>query len=156
MEPQYIFLTVWFILAISLLSIMYIRGKKALEQFPNLDTVNILFRERKASGNSLKSFQTKYGGASKVLEIIVTDNELWLKSPLLIAGFGDKIDLLHKVKLTNILSADINKKDVIIVFITENKIETKIRIRMKNREKFIEIIKKKRTTFAKVNLGCRD
>lgn len=131
-----------------MLTIMYKRGKKALAIFPNISSVDVLFREKGVSGNSRKSLKTKLGGASNVLDIIVTDNELWIRSPLLIAGFGKTYDLLHKVQLSRISNAESNRKKVIITFNSDGKTETTLDLKMKKAQEFVEIIK------IAYNTGC--
>lgn len=129
-------------MAITMLTIMYKRGKKALAIFPNISSVDVLFREKGVSGNSRKSLKTKLGGASNVLDIIVTENELWIRSPLLIAGFGETFDLLHKVQLSRISNAESNKKKVVITFNSDGKTETTLDLKIKKAQEFVEIIKK--------------
>ncbi|WP_146035296.1 hypothetical protein, partial [Formosa algae] len=143
MEPQHIFLIFWVIMAATMLTVMYKRGKKALDIFPDISSVHILFREKGVSGNSRKSLKTKLGGARNVLEIIVTNDELWIRSPLLFAGFGKTYDLLHKVQLLHISNAELNKKNVVITFNSTQKTETTLDLKMKKAQEFVEIINKK-------------
>ena len=143
MEPQHIFLIVWVIMAATMLTVMYKRGKKALDIFPDISSVDILFRENRVSGNSRKSLKTKLGGARNVLEIIVTNDELWIRNPLLFAGFGKTYDLLHKVQLPHISNAELNKKNVVITFNSTQKTETTLDLKMKKAQEFVEIINKK-------------
>jgi len=123
---------------------MYIRGKSALVIFPNITSVDVLFREKGVSGNSRKSLKTKFGGAKNVLDVIVTDCELWIRSPLLFAGFSKTYDLLHKVQLSHISNVESNKKKVVISFNSDGKIETTLELKMKKAQDFVEIINKKK------------
>lgn len=143
MAPQHIFLIVWTIMAISILTIMYKRGKKALAIFPNISSVDVLFREKRVSGNSRKSLKTKLGGTKNILDVIVTDNELWIRSPLLFAGFGKTYDLLHKVQLSQISNAESNKKKVVIIFNSGEKGNTILDLQMMKAQEFVEIIKER-------------
>lgn len=143
MESQHIFLIVWLITAITLLVIIYKRGKKALDIFPNISSVDILFREKGVSGYSSKSLRTKLGRAKNVLDIIVTDEELWIRSPLLFAGFGKTYDLLHKIRLPQISHAELYRNSVVISFNSDRKTETTLNLEMKNAQEFIKIINKK-------------
>ena len=129
-------------MAITMLIIMYKRAKRALAIFPNISSVNILFREKGVTGNSRKSLKTKLGGATNVLDVIVTDNELWIRSPLLFAGFGKIYDLIHKVQLSQISNAELNKNKVVITFNSGEKTETTLDLKMKKAQEFVEIIKK--------------
>jgi hypothetical protein len=145
MELQYIFLTIWLIIAVIMLAMLYRRGKKALEIFPDPDSIDILFREKSVSGNSRKSLITKLGGANNVLEIIVTNDELWIRSPLLFAGFGKTYDLLHRIKLTDVLNVELSKKKVVISFKSGSNSDTTLDLKMKKAQAFIEIIKNKKS-----------
>lgn len=147
MEPEHIFLTVWTIIAITGLSLMYRRGKKVLEIFPSLESVGILFQEKRVSGSSRKSSKTKRGGARNVLEVIITNDELWIRSPLLFASIANTNDLLHKVELSEVLNIELNKENVAISFSTNDKSETTLDLNMKKAKEFIRIIKDKKSTF---------
>ena len=143
MDPRHIFLLIWSIIAVTMLTVIYKRGKKALEIFPSLQTVNVLFREKSVSGNSRKSLSTKLGGARNALEVIITNDELWVRSPLLFAGFGKTYDLLHKIKLTEILNVELSKKNVVISFKENDKLTTTLDLKMKKNQEFVKIIKNK-------------
>lgn len=140
MELQHIFLIVWVIGAAIMLAVAYTKGKKALEIFPELESTNIFFREKGASGNSMSSLKTRLGGAKNVLEIIVTNDELWIRIPVLFAGFGKMFDLLHKVKLTAILKVELTPKGVLIAFKSDNLSETILNLKMKKSQEFVEVI----------------
>lgn len=140
MEVSQIFLACWLVLAITMIYIMYYRGKKALKIFPELNESDILFREKYASGNSLKSFRTKMGGASGVLDVIITNDELWIKTLTLIAGFGNQFDLLHKVKLNQISAIKIQKNKIKINFQVTNQTKTALLLRLKRGKEFYKII----------------
>jgi len=102
----------------------------------------VLEREKGTSGNSRKSLKTKLGGANNVLEIIITQEELWIRSPLLLAGFGKTFDLLHRVPLSEVLDAEYNKRNVVVSFKTDNNLETTLDLKMKKAQEFVELIKK--------------
>lgn len=90
---------VGFLLAILL---FVVNGMKAIRQFSDIDPNSIIYSEKWASGHSLKSFITKYGGANKVLHIIITDKELIIKTGVLLAFIANIYDLLHRIPLKNI------------------------------------------------------
>ena len=139
MNPQ-VFLIIWFLIVITILLIFYTQGKKALAIFPPLNTVNVIYRDKSASGRSLHSFKTKFGGARKVLDIVVTDNEIWLKSMLLFAFIQKRNDLLHKVKLDQIKSIKLEEKKVKLSF-TSNGQNTDIELFTSNPLKLIDALK---------------
>ena len=102
MTAPTIFFIIWLVTAAYIIRTLYIRGKKALSIFPDINTVKINYRDRTASGYSTKNWTTKIGGARNSLDIIVTDKELWLKSMLLFAGIGQRYDLVHRVSLDKV------------------------------------------------------
>ena len=106
-----------------ILTIHWIRGKKALEIFPDISGVQVLFREKGASGYANDSFITKSGGAQKVLEVVITSDELWIKGHPVFAGIGQMLNLLHKVDLQKVLVKDRKGKEVTIT-IQESKYNT--------------------------------
>ncbi|MBL4754005.1 MAG: hypothetical protein JKY52_10490 [Flavobacteriales bacterium] len=111
-------MTIWFIGFAYAITALFVRGKKALSIFPDPEGVKILFQD-KMSGYSTKSRMTKRGGANKVLHIVVTDEELWLKSNWIFAGIGTYYDLIHKVKRANITNVEGKEKSVIVDFLND-------------------------------------
>lgn len=104
------------IFPVCMLVYLYITGKKALAIFPAINTVTVVYRNRFASGYATKRSFWKNGRANKVLDVVVTDNELWLKSMLLFAGMALRIGLLHKIPLKNITNATLQGDKVIVDF----------------------------------------
>ena len=84
-------------------AMFYRGGRKAEKRFPDLSLRRIQFRERGASGHSKKSILTTMGGASRVLEVIVTDGELWIRGiwPMF-TYIGTKYDLTHRIPVNHI------------------------------------------------------
>lgn len=112
------FILIWIIGAVGVLTTLYKRGKKALAIFPDINNEHILYRDKSASGYSSKSWITKMGGASKSLDVVVTDKELWFKSMLLFASSSKQHDLLHKIPLTDITKIVREGKEVRVNFRT--------------------------------------
>jgi len=102
---DYYFFVVLFIMGI-IFTIFMIRGKKALIIFPELNSVDILYRDKHASGYSTKSLITKMGGANKVLDLVITNTELWIRSNRLFASISLRYDLLHKIPFDRIEKAE--------------------------------------------------
>jgi|GEM_PF-4576532 len=103
------FFYIWLVMAVIVVSLLSIKGSKAIRMFSDLDLSNLIYSEKNASGYSTKSFRTKIGGASRVLHIMITDKELIIKTYLLFAYIAEKHDLLHRIPLENILSTEIKK-----------------------------------------------
>lgn len=84
---------------------LYVAGRRAERVFIGVTDDKIIFRERGASGFSKKSFLTRVGGASKVLDIIVTDSDILIKgiySPF--SFIGTFYDLTHRIDRKDITS----------------------------------------------------
>ncbi len=140
MDEGTIFLIVWTIAVVLILSKLYIIGKKSLSIFPDINTVHVVYRDKSASGNSTQSWKTKMGGAKNVLDIVVTDKELWIKSMLLFAGIGKRYDLLHKVSLNNIKGVNTKGKKITIDFKTEDGEDKQVVIITKRPDDFMKAI----------------
>ncbi|MCP4178628.1 MAG: hypothetical protein GY756_12765 [bacterium] len=88
------------IIVLIIFIITYFLGKRALSIFPDIKTVKILFREKGVSGNSNKSLRTKIGAINNILDIVVTDHELWIRPQLSFLGLAvKKNDVLHKLNI---------------------------------------------------------
>lgn len=115
-----IFFIIWLILAVFILTRLYVEGKKALSIFPDIGLVKIIFRDRTASGYSSKNWRTKIGGASNTLDVVVTDNELWTRSMILFAGIGQRYDLVHRIPLKKLVNVGDEGRQVRIEFSTDD------------------------------------
>ena len=100
--------------AIITITMFYFFGINSEKIFPSIESQTVVFREKGASGYSFKNAITKMGGANKVLDIIVTNNELWIKGIYPMFTFvGTKYDLTHKIPLKNINSVELNANKII-------------------------------------------
>lgn len=142
MNGETLFLIAWFVVTAFGLMILYKRGKKALSIFPPIETVKVIYRDKAASGYSNQSLKTKLGGSNKLLDIVVTDKELWLKSKLLFAGIGQTYDLLHKISLDKIENVEKNGNKVTVNFKTDNGQEKQVVLMTKRVDEFVQIINK--------------
>lgn len=88
MELHPIFYIVWIVAMIVSLTLLYRKGKSALRVFPDIKIVNIRFREKRASGRVLESGFFGGAKAENILDVIITDDELWIKSHPIFAGVG--------------------------------------------------------------------
>ncbi len=79
-----------------------IARKQLFQEFPG--SVPERFHENGASGRSLKNLATRFGGASRCLEVIVTDEELWVRlgSPFSFLFSGAEYDLMHRIPISRI------------------------------------------------------
>lgn len=109
--------------------------------FPDLESVRVLFKENRASGFSKKSFMTKRGGANKMLQVIITNRELWIRSHAMHATFAKKADLLHKVRLDRITGINEVKKNIEVTFQNSDRSETTVSLKLKKPEDFTATIR---------------
>nr|WP_321405576.1 hypothetical protein [uncultured Carboxylicivirga sp.] len=137
MDSQYIFLVIWFLL-IFLIVFFFIRnGREALTIFPDLNSVKVLFQEKRVSGYSAKNWMTKMGGAQNVLEVILTKNELWIRSNMLFAGFGTRYDLLHKISLKQVKLLSAQDRSVVLEIRGNDGMVRNIHLRMRKAQEFV-------------------
>lgn len=122
--------------------IMFFRGgRKAEKGFPDIKTQNVIFRDSKASGYSTKNLTTKMGGARKVLDVIVTDKELWIKGSLPMFSFiGSKYDLTHLVPLSNVTNVSANDKNTNVTFTNSVGLTTVLVLQLKDSKKFADAV----------------
>ena len=116
-----------------------------MNKFPKLDKSSFEFYENKASGYSTQSFKTKMGGANNVLQIRVTNNQLWLKTNFFMAIIADKFDLLHIIPINKIHKVSIIENQLNLEFVknSENK---KIVLRSKKQKELLDLLNKKMNT----------
>ena len=103
------FFYIWLLMVVTMLSVLSIKGSKAMQLFEGIDWGKLVYSEKNASGYSTKSLRTKWGGSSKVLHVMITDKELIIKTWLLFADIAKKHDLLHRIPLENIVRTEMNE-----------------------------------------------
>lgn len=143
MEFEQIFLIIWFIGFFGILSFFLIKGKKALSIFPDINSVNVRFRDQSSSGATYHKNLFKRGSASKVLDVVITDQELWLKSLWVFAYIAQRGGLLQKIKLTDIISVSTNGKKIDIEFYDVDGQKYKLWIKVKNTQSFLTLFESK-------------
>ena len=121
--------------------VFYVGGRRAELRFAGQDDQEIRFRERGASGHSNKSIVTKFGGASGVLEVVVTDRELWLKGiwPLF-SYIGAMFDMTHRIPRSNIRKCITVDHAIELHFSNETGVESHVVLELKNPTAFVSAI----------------
>ena len=149
MQPEQIFIIVWLVFSISIVSIFLINGRKSLNKFPKLEKSQFEYKENSASGYSTQSFKTKIGGASNVLRIRVTKNQLWLTTNTLIAWSAEKSDLLHLIPIESLKLVEGEGKNINVEFEKNGRMK-KVVIISRRKNELIQLLNdkmnKKRTT----------
>ena len=123
------------------IAVFHFGGRKAEAAFRAQPNETVRFRERFASGHSKRSIITKMGGASRVLEIVVTNRELWIKGiwPMFTL-IGTKYDLTHKVPLSRIRRVAANGKKVEVWFAAASGRECHVELLLKDTKSFVSAV----------------
>ena len=131
-----------FVLALAVNAmVIYIGGRRAELRFAGQNDQQIRFRERGASGHSNKSMVTKFGGANGVLEVVVTDKELWLKGiwPLF-SYIGAMFDMTHRIPKSSIHKCITVDDTIELHFTNETGGESHVVLELKNPGAFASAI----------------
>lgn len=137
-----ILILVFIAIAIVMLKTFYDSGKRALSIFPDIKTVQVRYQDKTAMGYSTKSWKTKVGGASRAVEIVVTDKELWLRSFLLFAGITKQHDLLHKIPLHRITKVRENNGELTLDFKSEKGEPKQVVLNTRDKNAFLKSLGK--------------
>ncbi len=113
--------------------VFYITGRRAERRFSDQGDQPVRFRERGASGHSRKSAVTKLGGANGVLEVVVTDEEVWLKGiwPMF-SYIGARFDMTHRVPKSSVRVCAVVNETVELRFISEKGEDTHVVLELKD------------------------
>jgi hypothetical protein len=142
MKSEYIFIIICIGFVVVSFIVSYILGKKTLSKFPELNNNEIIFREKGVSGNSDQSTMTYLGGAKNVLDVVITTEELWIKTPLIFARFAKFFDLLHKVPLKDIYDLKVSDRFLSVTFRTHAIKPTTLNLRIRKNHEFEELLTK--------------
>ena len=126
-------------------SIFYLLGKNALKMFPDISTVTIVFREKNASGYSNNSIISKAGGAAGVLDVVLTTEELWLKTGVFFSLIAKMYNVLHKINRKNFIKVEkVSRRKVLVFFKDEKGNERSLTLKLKNADAFMDVLRKKK------------
>ena len=142
MKIVHLFFLVWLIFAAGMLLITFIKGKKSLKKFPELDQVDFEFSEKFVSGYSTQSFITKLGGARNALSIKVTKDALWITTNLFFAWFAEKFDLLHLIPIKSLSSVKLINKMIHLEF-EKNGEKKEIVLLSRKQKELIDLLQRK-------------
>lgn len=138
--------TLWILVGlgvgVAILKSFYDRGRKALSIFPDVKSVKVLYRDKTAFGYSTKSWHTKVGGASRSLDIVVTEDELWLRSFLLLAGITQQHDLLHKIPIKSITKTEARGAEITLNFKDQKGQPKQIVLNTRDKDAFLKSLRK--------------
>ena len=109
----FLFALAWSVVGIAFL--LWRRSKRGTA-FPSLETVNVAFRERFASGASHRSWSTRLGGVSNCLTVVLTDSELWVTTFFPFTAIAGFYDLEHRIPTKSLSHVTQKGKSVTIDF----------------------------------------
>ena len=113
--------------------VFYVGGRRAERRFAGQDDQEIRFRERGASGHSNKSLVTKFGGTNGVLEVVVTDRELWVKGVWpLFSYIGAMFDMTHRIPKSSIHKCTSIENTIELLFTNETGAESNVVLELKD------------------------
>ncbi|MDW3652644.1 MAG: hypothetical protein R8P61_36540 [Bacteroidia bacterium] len=145
MKPEVIFLSVFLLVLGYILFQFYRLSKKASAvTFPDLESVRVLYRDKRGSGQSDKDWQAKMGSADKTLEIVLTEDELWIRGPKMFAFIAEKIDLFHRIPIGKISKVERKRKVIKICFSLDQGASRTLSIRTADPDEFIALLNKQR------------
>ena len=137
----------WLILGLVLMARQSTKARKQVRKtFPEAVPGRLLFHEKYASGRSLKSIRTAFGGSSGTLEVAVTEHELWLRLayPVCLLFSGAEQDLLHRIRLNDFRSVKLVKSvawsGVELEFMDGNEDCHRIQLSLRNPDEFIKAV----------------
>lgn len=134
-NPQ-IFYVMFFSNVVICVTGFYLGGKWAEKKFVDIKPSQALFREKWVSGYSEKSWLTRFGGASRVLDVMVTKHALCIKGIFPFLTFiGSFFGVSQLVPIKHITKAELFDKDVKVVF-TDAKGRHSIVLRLGNPNEF--------------------
>ena len=140
MKPE-IFFVIWSIFATIGLAVFFTGSRRSEKLFVGLNLNDLKFRERGASGYSKKNIITRFGGASRALDVIVTETEMCIKGIFSTFTFiGTKYDLTHRVPLDKITNVTQSGNKTYISFVSKEG-NHDIVLRLKDSNGFIRAIK---------------
>lgn len=102
--------------SLSVFIIITIIGIKKSLKFPKINAVNVIFRERFLSGKN----GGMMGSYKNILDVVVTDQELWIRPFLPFIGFAAIFSGIHKIPLTAVQGIETRGKETTIYFLNSN------------------------------------
>ncbi len=116
--------------------IITIIGIRKSPRFPKIISVNILFRERFLTGRTSGIM----GTYKNILEVVVTDQELWIRPFLPFFPFAAIVNGIHQVPLTDIQGIETRRSETTIYFINDKGAKVHFSIYFKNPKAFIKSV----------------
>lgn len=114
--------------------ILTIIGIRKSPVFPKINSVNVLFRERFLSGRT----KGLVGTYKNILDVVLTDQELWIRTFLPFSGFAVLFKAVHKVPVSEIRGVETRRNETTIYFINNESKEVYFSISFNKQQLFIQ------------------
>lgn len=111
-------------------------------KFPPEEAVEVIFKERGASGKSGRGVLISRGGAARCLTVVVTRDELWTRTHPFFLGGAVLHDLVFRVPLAEVTSAMKRENRVEVEFRRADGSPVKLSLLLRNPEAFLRSLGK--------------
>ncbi len=138
--PPYVLLLISLVAVwtIAWMGVLLWRRSRTGPRFPDHATVNVLFDESWASGNSLKNAFTRLGGANNCLRVTVTDRELWTSAVFPFSALDQTTDLLHRIDRDAITHVEpLERRRLHVAFTRDDGTPGRLVLRLRKRDRFL-------------------
>jgi hypothetical protein len=123
----------------------FFRHRKHGISFPPLESVRVQFHESGASGRSLKSPITRFGGASNCLLVTVTDKEVWVRTFFPFNLLARDFDLEHRIPREAITRAGLrvgwSRRQIELEFRDASGMPRQLLLSLRNPDAFLTVLK---------------
>ncbi|MEM9354229.1 MAG: hypothetical protein AAGA92_14570 [Planctomycetota bacterium] len=110
-------------------------------EFPSLDSVDVLFREKLASGSAKDGVAAHLMTVNNALTVTVTEDELWVASYFPMSLLVAMVDMEHRVPLAEVSSVESEgRKSVAVAFTGPDDQPRRVRLDLRDRDGFLTAI----------------
>ncbi|WP_300663507.1 hypothetical protein [Fluviicola sp.] len=123
-------------ISIGIYFLLTILGIRKSPVFPKINSVHVLFRERFLSGRT----NGLTGTYRNILEVVLTDQELWIRTFLPFSGLAVLFGAVHKVQVSEIRGIEIRGTETTIYFTNDQLKEVHFSITFNKQKFFIQTL----------------
>ena len=121
--------------------IMTTKGYFVHKKLPPFNSEDIIFRERMASGYNNSSMINRMGGATNILDVIVTREIFIIKAPMTFMGFMPMFGLIQHSHIGNISVEEKNRQYISVIINQPDGLSTEIILKLKKKDEFLTLVK---------------
>lgn len=122
--------------SIGIYLILTIIGIRKSPAFPKINSVSVLFRERFLSGRT----KGLVGTYKNMLEVLLTDQELWIRPFFPFLGFAFLFKAIHKIPVSEIRGIETRGGETTIYFTSNESTEVYFSINFNKQQLFIQTL----------------